>query len=116
MIRYALATTTFAEEEPRIFGETRIHATYDDFNQAYGIALTLTKKLRSLVDALRDALGADGICVEVIPVEISDDGTKSPYAVEVSIELTPFRFRTFWFGDDCHDNGCPRLIEPDMEL
>lgn len=113
MIRYVLATATFAENDERVFDEPHDHALYDDFDTAYGVALSLTGRLRSILDALRDAMGADGIALDVYPTDVDEDGTRHDFAPVVSIELMPCRSPVFWFRDECHDNERSRYQSAD---
>ncbi len=116
MIRYVLATTTFAERDERVFDEPHDHASFDDFDTAYGVVLALTGRLRSILDALRDALGADGIALDVHPTDVDEAGIRHDYAPVISIELTPYRSPAIWFQEECHDNGRPRYEGDGIDL
>lgn len=107
-VRYELSLAAFEELEQRYFYDARTFTFVDNRHEAYGIASLLAGRVRPLMDLLCVALGADGVCVDIVPY---DDGGK--HAVETSVELVPGRSPVVWHGSECHDNGHKRYDRAD---
>ena len=109
-VRYELSLAAFEELEQRHFHDAHAFAFVYHRHEAYGIASLLAGRVRPLMDLLCVALGADGVCVDIVP---SDANGK--YAVETSVELVPGRSPVVWHGTECHDNGHERCDHTDDE-
>lgn len=116
MTSFVLAVTPFVEGCQRVFGESVTKMAFDEYDIASGNALILSRRFRPVVDALAIALGADGIAIDVYPTETREDGSQLDFAIHESIELVPGHQLVYWCGDECHDNGYPRLDMPAYDL
>lgn len=110
-VQYVLSTCMFTEGECRDFDAPYTHAMYDTLGEAERAADELTCKLRSLLDYLVQIDGSDGVSLEVAPCVVREDGTVDDFAIELAIEIVPCRPRVIWRGDECRDNGRPRLMQ-----
>ena len=106
----------FCEKETREFDAPYAHAMFPNRREAEHAAEELTTRLRSILDYLVQLDGSDGISVEISPCVVNDDGTVDDYAIELAIEVVPCRPRVIWHGDECRDNGRPRLVLDENEL